>query len=158
MNLLDELSWRERHSFAFLVGAVPALLVGGLIGCGAYGIDTGSDSLSAVLLRGMCCAIFPVIMACVFPTAWFLPGLVYAFSFSVGYTVVAGARHGFAVLIDSTVLLFTGESHMRTETASAGTGLPWILGIAFWLAGLASILRRSRRFAALIRRLEIRDD
>lgn len=156
MNPMRELAWHERQFVALVVGGIPACLIGFLLGLWGNGMGGRELDLGTVLLRGGYCSVFPVILACLMPRCWIPPVLTYFIGFSMGF----GSSDGFAMLAEiimAPVHLFEGK-RVITLPPPSHPDLPWILGLALWLAGLASILRRSPRFAAMLRRLEVHPD
>ncbi len=156
MNPMRELTWFERQFVAFVVGGIPACILGFVLGLWGNGMGGRELELGTVLLRGGYCSVFPVILACLMPRSWMPPVLTYLLGFSMGF----GSSDGFAMLakiIAAPVHWLEGK-HMITSLPPSHPDQPWILGLALWLAGLASILRRNPRFAAMLRRLEIHPD
>ena len=156
MNPMRELAWHERQFVALVVGGIPACILGFLLGLWGNGMGGRELDLATVLLRDGYCSLFPVILACLMPRVWLPPVLTYLIGFSMGF----GSVDGFAMLpkiIMAPVHWFEGRHTMIPPPASH-PDLPWILGLALWLAGLASILRRSPRIAAMLRRLEVHPD
>lgn len=156
MNPMRKLAWQERQFVALLVGGIPACIIGFFLGLWGNGMGGRELDFGTVLLRGSFCSVFPVILACLMPHSWIPPVLTYLIGFSVGF----GSSDGFAMLAEiivAPVYWFEGK-HMIASPPLSHPDLPWILGLALWLAGLASILRRSPRFAAMLRRLEIHPD
>lgn len=156
MNPMRELVWHERQFVALVVGGIPACFIGFLLGLWGNGIGGRELDLATVLLRGGYCSVFPVILACLMPRVWLPPVLTYLIGFSMGF----GSSDGFAMLpkiVMAPVHWFEGR-HMMIPPPASHPDLPWILGLALWLAGLVSILRRSPRVAAMLRRLEIHPD
>jgi hypothetical protein len=145
MNPMRELAWHERQFVALVVAGIPACLIGFLLGLWGNGMGGRELDLGTVLLRGGYCSV-----------AWIPPVLTYLLGFSMGF----GSSDGFAMLAEiimAPVYWFEGK-HRIPSPPPSHPDLPWILGLALWLAGLASILRRSPRFAAMLRRLEIHPD
>lgn len=141
---------------ALVVEGIPACIMGFFLGLWEKGMGGQELDLATVLLRGGCCSVFPVILACLVPRFWIPPVLTYLIGFSMGF----GSSDGFAMLAEIIVTPVHGFEGRRTmiPPPASHPDLPWILGLALWLAGLASILRPSRRFAAMLRRLEIHPD
>jgi hypothetical protein len=156
MNPMRELAWHERQFVALVVGGIPAFIMGFLLGLWGNGMGGRELDLGTVLLRGGYCSVLPVILACLMPRSWIPPVLTYLVGFSMGFS----SSDGFAMLAEiivAPVYWFEGK-HRIPPPPPSHPDLPWILGLALWLAGLASILRRSPRFAAMLRRLEIHPD
>lgn len=153
MNPMRELTWLERQFVAFMAGGIPACILGFVLGLWGTAVGSRELDLGTVLLRGGYCAAFPVILACLIPRSWLLPVLTYLIGFSMSF----GISEGFAALSDILLapLRWIEGKHRMTSLPPSHPDLPWILGLALWLAGLASIVRRSPRFAAMLRRLEI---
>ena len=156
MNPMRELAWHERQFVTLVIGGIPACILGFFLGL--WGNEIGGRELDpgSVLLRGAYCSVFPVILAWLMPRAWVAPVLTYLTGFSMG----SGLAGGFAVipeLIRAPVRWMEGKSIILSQPAEH-PDLPWILGLTLWLAGLVAILRRSSRFAVMVRRLEIHPD
>lgn len=156
MNPMRELAWHERQFVALVIGGIPACILGFFLGL--WGNEIGGRELDpgTVLMRGGYCSVFPVIFAWLMPRAWISPVLTYLIGFSMGF----GLADGFAVfaeLVLAPVRWMEGKS-IHLSQAPSHPDLPWILGLALWLAGLGSLLRRSSRAAAMLRRLEIHPD
>jgi hypothetical protein len=156
MNPMRELAWHERQFVALVVGGIPACIIGFLLGLWGNGMGGRECDLGTVLLRVGYCSVFPVILACLMPRSWIPPVLIYFIGFSMGF----GSSDGFAMLAEIIVapVYWFEDKRMITPPPPSHPDLPWILGLALWLAGLASLLRRSPRFAAILRRLEIHPD
>ncbi|MHB1081934.1 MAG: hypothetical protein ACYC67_21270 [Prosthecobacter sp.] len=153
---MRELAWHERQFVALVVGGIPACIIGFLLGLWGNGMGGRECDLGTVLLRVGYCSVFPVILACLMPRSWIPPVLTYFIGFSMGF----GSSDGFAMLAEIIVapVYWFEDKRMITPPPPSHPDLPWILGLALWLAGLASLLRRSPRFAAILRRLEIQPD
>ncbi|MFC5456582.1 hypothetical protein [Prosthecobacter fluviatilis] len=153
---MRELAWHERQFVALVVGGVPAGIAGFFLGLWGNGIGGRVLDLSTVLLRGGYCSVFPVLLACLMPRSWIPPAMTYLIGFSLGFR----SSDGFAMLADIIVapVHWLEGRHTMMRPPPLHPDLPWILGLALWLAGLASLLRRSRRFVAMLRRFEIRYD
>ena len=152
---MRELAWHERQIVALIVGGIPAFVIGYVFGLYGYDIGGHKADLAAVLLRGGYCAVIPVIVAGLAPRSWLLPSLAYLAGFSFGITNVSAVADGVRVLPElflTSINALTGEHPPAHRRLPSHTDLPWMIGIALWLAGLTSILRRRRRFAATIRR------
>ncbi|MDI1311472.1 hypothetical protein [Prosthecobacter sp.] len=152
---MRELTWFERHFVAFVVGGIPACILGFVLGLWGTAVGGGEPDLGTVLLRCSYCAVIPVILACLMPRSWLSPVVTYLIGFSMGFGFMfSQGFEGLADMIVAPIYWMEGK-HVIKSTKHAHPDLPWILGMALWLAGLASILRRSSRFAAMLRRLEI---
>lgn len=161
MNPMRELAWHERHFVALVVLGIPSFVIGRILGFSGCEIGGQQADLAAVLMRGGYCAVFPVILACLAPRSWPLPSLMYAFGFAIGVKSALSLAAGAGMLLElglAPLYAIAGERLPPLSQAPSCPDLPWSIGIALWLAGLMSILRRNIRFAAFIRRLEIRDD
>lgn len=150
---MREFTWHERQFVALVIGGIPALIIGLILGFWGTGIGGREIDLSTVLLRGAYCSIFPTLLSFLTPRSWGLPALAYLFGFSMSF----GIPDVFKVLPELIMIpvRWMEGKRMINSPPHAHPDLPWILGIALWLAGLVSILRQSNRFVAWIRRLEI---
>ncbi len=158
MNPMRELAWHERQFVALVIGGLPACIIGFFFGL--WGNEIGGRELDpgTVLLRGGYCSVFPVILAWIIPRAWIPLALTYAVGFCMGFGFLfSEGLRGLGELIVTPVYWLEGK-RIIASPPSNHPDLPWILGLAFWLSGLTSILRRSFRFTAMLRRMEIHPD
>jgi hypothetical protein len=157
MNPMREITWHERQFVAFVAGGLPACVIGFVLGLWGEGIGGADLDVGVVLWRGFYCALFPSLLAWLMPRSWIPMALTYMLGFSMGFGF--HFADGFVGLEDvfAALAYWADGTRIIKATPPSHDDLPWILAVAFWLAGLAALLRRSTRFAAFLRRLEIRE-
>lgn len=143
MKSQQDFTWFERQFGAFALAGISAYIVGYGLGLWGAGIGGAKLEVGTVLMRGVYCALFPVILAWFTRTAWLfmVPVYMIGFGMSFGKVLTFGIRDAIMAFCS----LLTGERPIPSKPLTH-PDLPWVFAIMLWMTGLAAIVRRSGRF------------
>ncbi|WP_395735773.1 hypothetical protein [Prosthecobacter sp.] len=151
MNPRQDFTWHEQQLGALILAGTTAFIVG--YGVGIFGAEIGGARLEVgtVLMRGVYCAFFPVILAWFTRTVWFFMVPIYMLGFGMSFGTLRSFKLLPEIFMEALRVVCSRLEgrQMIPETPPSHPDLPWIFAIMLWLTGLAAVLSRRRRFGHL---------